>query len=119
MNDIVFTPGWEGWVDDQENRVVMAVGRAVHVDARRGCPVDTGNLKDSLTLINARVKIARIISHVRYFPAVELGFHGEEIVRAHMRQGRPVREHARRGNTPAQPFARPALYRRRNLAELL
>lgn len=115
-NDIVFTPGWEDQIDRRVNSVVMYVGRAVHRDAVRTCPVDTGDLRDSLTLINFRPKIARIVSHVPYFPAVELGFHGEEMVRAHLRLGRPVRAHIRQGNTPAQPFARPALYRRRSLA---
>jgi hypothetical protein len=117
-NEVVFSPGWESWVEDQENRTVMSVGRAVHADVVRGCPVDTGNLRDSMTLINFRKKVSQVISHVRYFPAVELGFHGMEVVQAHLREGRPVREHTRQGNTPAQPFARPALYRRRNLSEL-
>lgn len=115
--DIVFTPGWyEDHIDPLKNRLAVSTMSAVRDDARRIVPIDTGALRDSLTVILAAPGVARMISHLPYFAAVELGFHGEEWVRQHMRLGRPVRGHVRHGNTPAQPFARPSLYRKRQIS---
>lgn len=100
------------------NTMIVKAMTEVRKDAQAVCPVDTGELKASLTVINSAPMQARIISHLPYCAAVELGFHGEEYVRPHMRQGRPVRGHMRRGNSPEQPFLRPALYRTRDLGEL-
>jgi hypothetical protein len=111
----------DAWFEEElvprVNRVVMKAAVAVRDDAKAGCPVDTGDLKASLTAINVRPMVGRIISHLPYFPAVELGFHGEEYVHPHMRRGHPVRGFSRVGNTPAEPFARPALWRVRDLSE--
>jgi len=114
--DIVFTPGWEDHLTVIKNRLVMSTMSDVKADAQRLVPVDTGDLKESLTLILYAPGVARIVSHMPYCAAVELGFHGEEWVRPYMREGRPVRGHTRQGNTPAQPFLRPSLYRPRTLA---
>lgn len=108
----------DGWYDrlaPTVNTMIVKAMTEVQKDAQAICPVDTGELKASLTVINSAPGQARIISHLPYCAAVELGFHGEEYVRPHMRQGRPVRGHMRRGNSPEQPFLRPALYRTRDL----
>lgn len=112
----------EDWYDRLQPRVnemIVRVAKAVRDDARKTCPVDTGALKESLTVLNSGVGEARVASHLPYCAAVELGFHGEEYVRPYMRDGRPVRGHSRQGNTPAQPFLRPALYRTRDLSGLM
>lgn len=112
----------EGWFDrlvPTINTMIVKTMTEVRKDAQAICPVDTGDLKESLTVVNSAPMQARMISHLPYFAAVECGFHGEEYVRAHMRQGHPVRAHMRRGNSPEQPFARPSLYRVRDLEGLL
>jgi hypothetical protein len=121
-NDIVMADGWEPQLDRIINGKVMSVGKDVLGDMQRTCPVDTGDLLVSLTLVNAAPKVARIFSHLPYFPAVELGFQGEEHVRSYVNhdfmgtgEAVVISAHTRHGNTPAQPFARPALYRKRSL----
>lgn len=113
----------DGWYEDRVlkavNEAVIRTAVAVRKDAQQICPVDTGALKASLTALNVELGVARVVSHMPYCAAVELGFHGQEYVRPHMRQGKPVRGHMRRGNSPEQPFLRPALYRTRDLSEIM
>lgn len=100
------------------------LGPDITADAVRGCPVLTGRLSQSLdhTVIGEAGQLPTLIvgsfpdedGPVDYAAAVELGFHGIEQVAAHTRNGRPVRAHERQGNTPEQPYLRPALYRRRS-----
>jgi hypothetical protein len=106
--------GWPEELAPYINRMVMRMTEAVRDDAQKICPVDTGALKASLTAINAAPGVGRVISDLPYAAAVEFGFDGEEIVSAHMRLGRPVREHTRHGRSPEQPYLRPALYRERD-----
>lgn len=99
------------------------LGPDVTADAVRSCPVLTGRLSGSLdheVLTDAGHLPTLIVGSfpdeegpVDYAAATELGFDGEETVRAHMRNGHPVAEHTRQGHTPEQPFLRPALYRKR------
>ncbi len=124
-NDIRMEDGWEGHLAPTVNTLVMKVTTAVSRDAKAICPVDTGALQDSLTPINAAPSVGRVISHMSYAAAVELGFHGEEFVHDYvnhdfMGTGRTVniRAHTRRGNSPEQPYLRPALYRTRDLGSL-
>lgn len=111
----------EGWFDQlvpKVNTLIVKTMTEVRKDAQAICPVDTGDLKESLTVVNSAPMQARITSHLPYCAAVECGFHGEEYVRAHMRQGHPVRGHIRRGNSPEQPFLRPSLWRERDLGSM-
>lgn len=110
--------GWESQLEPVTNRLVMKVTSAVRDDAKQVCPVDTGDLEESLSALNMGVGVGWVSSHLDYCAAVELGFHGLEYVRAHLRLGTPVRAHVRQGNSPEQPFLRPALYRTRDLSEL-
>lgn len=124
-NDIRMEDGWEQHLTSPINTTVMKVTTAVRKDAQAICPVDTGALKASLTAINSAPMQGRVISDRDYAAAVELGFHGEEFVHDYvnhdfMGTGRVVniRAHVRTGNTPEQPFIRPALYRTRDLESL-
>lgn len=100
------------------------LGPDVTADAERGCPKLTGRLSGSLDheVVGEDAQLPTLIvgsfpdaeGPVDYAAAVELGFHGIEQVRAHTRNGHPVRAHERQGNTPEQPYLRPALYRRRS-----
>lgn len=100
------------------------LGPDMTADAERACPKLTGRLSASLDheVIGEAGQLPTLIvgsfpdeeGPVDYAAATELGFHGLEQVAAHERNGRPVRAHERQGNTPEQPYLRPALYRRRS-----
>jgi hypothetical protein len=100
------------------------LGPDITADAVRGCPVLTGRLSASLDheVLTDAPRLPTLVvgsfpdeeGPVDYAAATELGFDGEEIVRAHTRNGRPVAEHTRQGHTPEQPYLRPALYRKRS-----
>lgn len=123
----------EGWIvalhKAETQFFDVQLGPDIHDDADRYCPVDTGRLQRSLDhqviedegdgLPELQVgSFPDEEGDVEYAAAVEMGFHGPEIVRAHMRRSRnggehPVREHVRHANTPEQPYLRPALYQER------
>lgn len=101
------------------------LGPDITADAVRGCPVLTGRLSTSLdheVLTQAEQLPTLVVGSfpddegpVKYAAATELGFEGEENVRAYTTEsGRRVRAHVRQGHTPEQPYLRPALYRRRS-----
>lgn len=97
------------------------LGPDMAADAQRLVPVDTARLMRSLGFATTEETVPEL--HVGSFPdaegdvayvaATELGFHGPENVRAHTRNGHPVKAHVRQGNTPASPFLRPSLYQER------
>lgn len=99
------------------------LGPEMTADAERACPKLTGRLAASLdhSVIGEAGHLPTLVvgsfpddkGPVPYAAATELGFHGIEHVSAHTRNGHPVRAHDRQGNTPEQPYLRPALYRRR------
>lgn len=98
-------------------------------DAKRYVPVDTGRLQRSLDhqVTGAggawELQVGSFPDEdgeVEYAAAVELGFHGEELVREYvnhdfMGRGHEVliRAHVRHANVPEQPYLRPALYTER------
>ena len=121
--------GWQGSLREAEFVFFdTQLGPDILADAKRYCPIDTGRLEASLdqqtTGGGQDPPVLQIGSFpddegpVEYAAAVEMGFHGEEIVREHTRRSRnggehTVREHTRHANTPAQPYLRPALYQER------
>lgn len=101
------------------------LGPDITSDAERACPKLTGRLAASLKhqIDHTSGDLPSLIvgsfpdeeGRVPYAAAVELGFHGMESVRSYVtRTGRHVPAHIRRGNTPEQPYLRPALYRKRS-----
>lgn len=97
------------------------LGPDMTADAESYVPVDTARLLHSLDFeVHDDAGLELIVGSfpdaegdVDYAAATELGFRGPEMVRAHTRNGHPVRAHERQGNTPAQPYLRPALYTER------
>ena len=111
----------DGWLDrlmPEINDVIVKVSNAICADAKAVCPVDTGDLKRSLHVTNPSPGVGHVGSDLPYCTIVEMGFHGEEHVRAYLRQGHPVKAHTRRVKYPAQPYLRPSLYRTRDLSGL-
>lgn len=96
-------------------------GPAILADMKAGTPVLTGRLVASEdyqvvdTPDGPELQVGSFEDdegRVPYVLATEFGFHGEEVVRTYeTRTGHVVHEHLRHGNTPEQPFMRPALYR--------
>jgi len=122
--------GWIARLHEAEAAFFEAqLGPDIRDDARRYCPVDTGRLMNSLDfqvvtdegdgLPTLEVgSFPDADGDVEYAAAVELGFHGEEVVREHLSHSRlgtefTVREHTRHANVPEQPYLRPALYQER------
>lgn len=101
------------------------LGPAIAADAERAAPKLTGKLAASIDFelrTSANGLPVLIIGsfddrvgRVPYAAAVEMGFHGMEAVRSFVTTtGKRVKAHMRRGNTPEQPYLRPALYRKRS-----
>jgi len=106
------------------------LGPAILGDARHLVPIDTGRLLGSLDKQvdhSERLPVLQVGSfpdgdgEVPYAAAVELGFNGEESVRAHGRRDprtgkeQNVRAFTRHAHTPEQPYLRPALYQERDI----
>jgi len=125
---VEMTDGWLDWLHEQESDFFdVQLGPDILADAKRYVPVDTGRLQRSLDYQVADEGDGPTLEvgsypddegDVEYAAAVEMGFHGEEVVREHLSHSRlgrefTVREHTRHGNTPEQPYLRPALYQER------
>jgi phage gpG-like protein len=118
MARVEMTDGWEEHLQSGIGALLEKLAVSVEADAKAVCPVDTGDLKASITH-EVHDGVARVGSNLDYAAAVEMGFHGIEHVREYeikrgSRAGTRVRAHERRGNTPSQPYLRPALYRKRD-----
>lgn len=126
---VVMEPGWEGNLREAEAVFLdVQLGPDMVDDAKRYVPIDTSRLHDSLDHeVNYRdgappeLQVGSFPDEdgdVEYAAAVELGFHGEEIVSEHERR-KPsggtttVREHIRHANQPEEPYLRPSLYTER------
>lgn len=118
----------DGWIQSlhalERQFFTERLGPDILADAKSACPIDTGRLVDSLGMQviddegdgKPTLEVGSYPDEdgdVEYGPAVEFGFNGPEIVRAHRRMGIPVAEFERHGYSPEQPFLRPAAYRER------
>lgn len=121
----------DGWDLDVRAGVVdmfdTRLGPAIRDDAKHYAPVDTGRLEGAIDhqVLDEAPQVELQVGafpdeegDIDYAAAVEMGFHGFEVVREHMRRSRDggehtVREHGRHANTPEQPYLRPALYQER------
>ena len=126
---VVLNPDWRAQLSAAEHRLLEETfGPAILADMQAATPVLTSRLRDSERFEVVDQPDAAPVLHVGSYPdddgpvpyklAVEFGFHGEEFVREYinhdfMGTGREVliRAHTRQGNSPEQPYMRPALYR--------
>jgi hypothetical protein len=117
MARVVLTPGWEQRIEGAIEDYLEKVAGEIEVDAKAGCPVDTGHLKESIEH-EVDGLTARIGSNVSYAAYVEEGTRAHEI--------RPKTAGAlfwpgaahpvgvvHHPGTRAEPYLRPALYRAR------
>jgi len=124
--EIVMDPDWLAHLREAEFVFFdTRLGPDILADAKRAVPIDTGRLEASLdyTVLGGGGAVPELQvgsfpdadGKVEYAAAVELGFHGMELVGEHTRVSSrglefTVREYVRHGNSPEQPYLRPALY---------
>jgi hypothetical protein len=119
---------WESWVLAQVGGQVRAITEAVADDARAECPIDSGDLVSTIGTrypgkLHGIVKVGGrgpLAHEVDYWPSVEYGSaphwitsHGAWSLRSD--EGVYFGRRVWHPGTQAQPFMRPALYRRRRL----
>lgn len=118
---VVMDPDWLEQLRAAEFQLLdETFGPAILADMQAGTPVLTGRLRASEdyqvvdTGDGPELQIGSFPDDegpVPYAAATELGFHGEEWVREYVTDtGHVIHAHARHGNTPEQPYMRPALW---------
>ncbi|MCQ8831760.1 HK97 gp10 family phage protein [Streptomyces malaysiensis] len=115
---VVVNHGWRGWLRNEVTRYLHKLGREIQNDAERLAPVKTGRLRASMYHEVNRGELRVGVRHVDYWMTVEYGS-GPHIITPKNAKAlywpgarHPVAKVNHPG-TPAQPFLRPALYRRR------
>lgn len=115
---------FDAWFDTRiQQRGVRRLTEAIADDARAGCPIDSGELVESIgTRYPGKMRGMVIVGTDHWVPT-EFGSPAHEI-RPRKKKAlawpgglHPVGKVDHPG-TPEQPFMRPALYRRRNLSTL-
>lgn len=118
---VIMTPGWSEKIDIAVDKgMLRPVAEEILDDMKRGVPKDTWDLHDSLDMA-IRGGTARIGSALDYSVFVEMGTQ-PHIIRSkgnHALRNKETGEVFGRvvhhPGTPAQPFMRRALYRKRTL----
>lgn len=115
---VVVNHGWRGWVRNSVTRYLHKLGREIQNDAERLAPVKTGKLRSSLYYEVNRGELRVGVRNVPYWNTVEFGS-GPHIITPNTKKAlywpgarHPVNKVLHPG-TPAQPFLRPALMKRR------
>lgn len=122
MSSVTFTmnvhSGWEPELDRLIAVYLAKLAREVRADAERAVPVKTGKLRASIyhEVNGATARVG--VRNVPYWSTVEYGS-GPHIIRPSVKKAlywpgarHPV-AYVNHPGTPAQPFLRPALYKRR------
>lgn len=112
---------WEAWFQAHQGRNVRKVTEEVADDARAGCPIDSGDLVESIGTRYPGKLRGIVVVGTDHWRATEYGS-APHIIRSHgdwslhnAETGEyfgPVVHHP---GTPEQPFMRPALYQKRRL----
>lgn len=121
---------WESWFLAHVGAQVKAITEAVADDARAGCPIDSGDLVSTIATrypgkLHGIVKVGGrgpLAHDVDYWAAVEYGSaphwiasHGKWSLH-NAETGEYFGRRVWHPGTQAQPFMRPALFRRRKLS---
>jgi hypothetical protein len=110
--------GWEAWFKAAQGKSVRKITENVADDARAGCPIDSGDLVESIGTRYPGGLVGVVVVGTDHWPATEYGS-APHIIRAHgpwsLRSDEgeyfgPIVHHP---GTPAQPFMRPAIFRKR------
>lgn len=119
---VVESPVWHLDLEARTQDDLVVIVEAIADDARRGCPVDTGNLEATIHT-TYRPGVGYVHVGTDYWAAVEYGSNPHEIRPRDpsgalaffwLKAGRHVvLKRVQHPGGPAQPFMRPALFRRR------
>lgn len=119
---VVLADDWREQLSAAEEGLLNETfGPAILTDMQNGTPVLTGRLRDAERFEVVHEDGPGPVLHVGVYPddegilpyklAVEFGFYGMERVREYVTHtGHVVKAHYRLGNSPEQPYMRPALY---------
>ncbi|MCX5365944.1 HK97 gp10 family phage protein [Streptomyces sp. NBC_00124] len=110
--------GWRGWVRNSVTGYLEKLGEAIERDAKRMVPVKSSRLHDSIYSDVDRGKVRVGVKNVPYWSLVEFGAPDHVITPKNKKAlyWKGARHPVKRVNHPgndAQPFLRPALYKRR------
>lgn len=115
---VVVNHGWQGWVRNSVTRYLEKLGREIQSDMERMARVRTGRLRAGMYHEVNRGELRVGVRNVPYWSTVEFGS-GPHIIKPNTKKAlhwpgarHPVNQVLHPG-TPAQPFMRPALYKRR------
>jgi hypothetical protein len=116
--EVTVNHGWPGWVRNAVTRYLHKLGREIQNDMERGAPVRTGRLRGGLYHEVNRGQLRVGVRNVEYWSTVEFGSGPHEIrpvtkKALHWPGARHPVNRVWHPGTPAQPFIRPALYKRR------
>lgn len=115
---IVVNHGWQGWVRNSVTRYLEKLGREIQSDMERMAPVRTGRLRGGMYHEVNRGELRVGVRNVPYWSTVEFGSAPHIITPTtkkalHWPGARHPVNKVMHPGTPAQPFMRPALYKRR------
>lgn len=120
---VELAPDWREQLTVAETTLLAEdFGPAILADMQAATPVLTGRLRNAERFEIVPGEDGTPQLHVGVYPddegiipyklAVEFGFHGPEWVRTYTtRTGHVVHAHERIGNSPEQPYMRPAIWR--------
>jgi len=118
---------------EKVKKAMILTGYAIEAAAKKGAPVDTGNLAASIstswsgdgpdqgkegvgTPPTAPGEESVVVgSNVEYAKYQEFGFHGEIKVKAHTRGGSGVKAHTRKVNYAGKPYLYPAFQKKKGM----
>jgi len=106
MADVVFTSNRAellAAVSGAKKRALEIMGGKAESYAKQLCPVDTGNLRNSITHQQLDEDTEIVATNVKYAPYVELGHHQEP-----GRYVPAIKKRLVRDWVPGKPFIRPA-----------
>lgn len=106
MPDVTFTSNRAevmAAVSDAKKRALEIMGGKAESYAKQLCPVDTGNLRNSITHQQLDEDTEIVATNVEYAPYVELGHHQEP-----GRYVPAIKKRLVRDWVPGKPFIRPA-----------
>lgn len=115
---ITVNHGWSGWVRNAITRYLHKLGREIQNDMERMAPVRTGRLRAGTYYEVNRGQLRVGVRNVPYWSTVEYGSGPHEITPTtkkalHWPGARHPVNRVWHPGTPAQPFIRPSLYKRR------
>lgn len=115
---VVVNHGWRGWLRNQVTDYLEKLGREIKNDAQRMVPIKSGHLHDHIYHEVNRGELRVGVRHVDYWMTVEYGSPKHVITPKNKKAlSWPGARHpvklVNHPGTPAQPFLRPALFKRR------